>query len=164
MMRNTFLKSQKGKVYPEGSYGYEMLEQYKLCDEYTKIAPTYQGTGKEVLRGVKKSGSEYSQKLLGLKVGDEFDLQMPSSFSTDKSIAEGFAGFQVILFHVSDRDLLNAPSIEGLSLGHGEQEVFINDRLWEVEKVEDKRLPPNALFDPQGIKDGYYHITLKRKK
>ena len=110
------------------------------------------------------SGGQYSQMLLGLKPGDEFDLQMPSSFSTDKAIARGFAGHGGILFHVSDKDILNAPSIEGLSKGYGESEVLISDRHWEVEKVEDKRFPDGMLWDSQGLKDGLYHITFRRKR
>lgn len=163
-MREVFLKSLKGKVYPEGTDGYRLLEQYKLCDEYTKIAPTYQGTGKEIFRGVSNSGSEYSKKLLGLRPGSEFDLQMPSSFSSSESTARGFAGGSGILLHVSDTDILDAPSIDGLSVNKGEYEVFVSDRKWEVVKVEDSRLAPGQIYDPTFQKDGMYHITLKRKR
>ena len=163
-MRQVFLRSLKGKIYPAGSEGHRLFEQYKLCDEYTKIAPTYQGTGKEIFRGIANSGSEYSQKLLGLKPGSEFDLQMPSSFTSDRTTARGFAGISGILLHVSDTDILDAPSIEGMSVNKGEYEVLVSDRKWEVVKVEDSRLAPGQLFDFTFTKDGMYHITLKRKE
>ena len=161
-MRSAFLSDLKGHKYPVGSVGYKYLEQYKLCEEYAKIAPTYEGVGKEIFRGVHGTVDRYSHMLFGLKPGDDFDLQMPSSFSSDRSIARGFAGFNGILLHVSDTDILDAPSTNGLSVNAGECEVLVSDLKWEVVKVEDERKTSGKLLDFS--KDGLYHITLKRKR
>ena len=162
-MHNVYLKFLKGKSYPEGTSGYKLLEQFKLCSEYTKIAPTYQGVGQEIFRGVRNAaGDRYSHMLLGLKPGDEFNLQMPSSFSSDKLQARGFAGLGGILFHVDDTDIKNAPSISGVSVSPHEKEILVNDQLWEVVKVDDQRHAPGVLYEPG--KDGLYHIMLKRKE
>ena len=162
-MHKIYLKFLEGKTFPEGSSGYKMLEKFKLCIEYTKIAPTYQGIGKEIYRGVKSApGDKYAKMLLGLKPGDNFDLVMPSSFTSDPLIAKEFSGFNGIVFHVADTDIKNAPSISGISLSPRETEVFVNDRFWEVVKIDDQRLSPGVLFEFN--KDGRYHITLRRKK
>ena len=160
-MRKLYLRMLNGKTI--GEYGQEELDKYLLCEEYTKIAPTYAGTGKEIYRGV-GINNKYGQMLLGLKVGDDFDLQMPSSFSTDRLTAKGFAGGSGIIFHVSDTDLRDAPSIERISSGKGELEVLVSDRNWEVVKIDDQRRNPDEGFDLSGKKDGYYHITFKRKE
>lgn len=148
-MRDAFLKNKRGEDLDEDEKEY--LRRYALCGEYAKIAPTYEGTGSEIYRGIVNSGSKYSQRVLSLKVGDTFNLEMPSSFSSDKDVAKDFAGRGGIIFHISDTDLLNSPSISGIADIHAEYEILVSDFLWEVVKI-----------DPQGI-DNRYHITLKRK-
>lgn len=148
-MRDAFLKDKRGEDLDEDEKEY--LRRYALCEEYTKIAPTYEGTGSEIYRGIGRPSSEYFQKLLTLKVGDTFDLEMPSSFSSDKNVAKDFAGRQGIIFHIADTDLLNSPSISGIADLHDEYEILVSDFLWEVVKIEAQKI------------DFRYHITLKRK-
>lgn len=159
-MRDAWLKNSRGEVLSSSEK--RLLQQYNLCAEYTKIAPTYQGSGKEIFRGVTNTGSEYSKMLLGLKKGDIFDLQMPSSFSTSSRVARDFAGSNGIMFHILDTDIKDAPSISGLAKWNTEEEILVNDRLWEVVKIDNQRAPDGALYNPHG--DGLYHITLRRKK
>ena len=159
-MREAFLKDKRGEELSDDEDEY--LERYQLCAEYTKIAPTYEGTGGEIYRGVGDTTNEYTQSLLKLKVGDTFELEMPSSFSTDRQTARGFSGSSGIILHIMDTDLVNAPSISGLSANYEENEVLVNDTFFEVVKIDDQRIKPGVSLLMQSG-DGRYHITLKRK-
>ena len=153
-MRKAFMKSSKGESL--SSYEQEMLDKFNLCGEYTKIAPVYQSdnTGQEIYRGLRNNGSDYAKMLLGLQPGDTFDLQMPSSFSSTMARSEGFAGNGGIMLHVASDDIRNAPSIRGISHFPSEDEILVNDHLWEVVKVNDER----------SKSQGFFHITLRRKE
>lgn len=159
-MREAFLKDKRGEMLSDEEKKY--LARYQLCAEYTKIAPTYEGIGGEIYRGIANPDSEYTQSLFNLKVGDTFDLEMPSSFSTERQIARGFSGSGGVIIHIMDTDLVNAPSISGLSECREESEILVNDLLFEVVKVDDQRIKPGVSLLMQSG-DGRYHITLKRK-
>ena len=58
------------------------------------------------------------------------------------------------MLHVASDEVRNAPSIRGMSYYPNEDEVLVNDRLWEVVKIKDERSKAR----------GFYHITLKRKE
>ena len=160
-MRSTFLKNKRGEKLNDDEK--EDLRRYLLCEEYTKIAPTYEGTGSEIYRGIADVNTEYFEKMINLKAGDIFDLEMPSSFSSDKQAAKNFAGMQGIILHVMDTDLMNSPSISGVASNHDEQEILVSDYLWEVVSIDDQRRNPGQrLMGFRG--DDIYHITLRRKR
>ena len=82
---------------------------------------------------------------------------MPTSFSTQISVAKSFAnnstnGIKGIIMHMSTKGMKNTPSVKGLSHFPGEHEVFCTDYSWKVVKIDDQR--QNG--------DGYYHIHLDK--
>ena len=160
-MRSAFQKNKRGEKLNDDER--EDLRRYLLCEEYTKIAPTYEGTGNEIYRGIADVNTEYFERIINLKTGDIFDLEMPSSFSSDKQAAKNFAGMRGIILHVMDTDLLNSPSISGVASNHDEKEILVSDYLWEVISIDDQRRKPGQrLMGFRG--DDLYHITLKRKR
>ena len=109
---------------------------------------------KEIYRGVKSDGGDYAKRLLGLKAGDTFDLELASSFSSQMMKSANFAGYHGIMFHVVDGDIKDAPSIRGLSLYESEYEVLVDDRMWKVTKVvEDDKTQYH-----------FHHIWIERQK
>ncbi len=76
---------------------------------------------------------------------------MPSSFSSEFENAKSFSSSDSdgIILHISDKDISNAVSVRGLSEYPDEDEILVNDTLWNVSKVYDK--------------DSRRHIILKRK-
>ena len=140
--------------------------------EYTKVAPMYKRLG-EIYRGIKISGSEYSQRVLSLKVGDTFDLGRPASFTDEEKQARKFVADMLaenkgeisgIIFHVDTKKLNNSTSVMGIAMFSEEQEILVNDRLFEVTKIDDQRKgfldeSIRRYYEP----DNNLHIYLKPK-
>ena len=84
-MRHAVQKQAQGL--PLTEYETRELEHYKQVTEYTKVAPVYHGETKILHRGI-KGGGEYAKKLRTLVAGDDFDLEMSSSFSSSEKIAK----------------------------------------------------------------------------
>ena len=141
----------------EAKYVVEEAPLRKLTlKELRAEAREFEVIGSEIYRGIADIEDQYFEKIINLKVGDIFDLEMPSSFTSEKQVAKDFAGMQGIIFHIMDTDLLNAPSISGMSFKHEEKEILVSDYLWEVVKIDDQRMNFRG--------DDMYHITLKRKR
>ena len=151
-MRDAFLKYRDGKELTEKEI--RLLNMYMKATEYARIAPTYASKGEEIFRGIKRDGGDYAKRLMALKVGDTFDLEMASSFSSEMMKSGNFAGYHGIMFHVVNGDINDAPSIRGMSLYEDEYEVLVDDRLWKVTKVvEDDKTQYH-----------FYHIWIERIK
>ncbi len=151
-MRDAFLKHRDGKDLTEKDI--RLLNMYMKATEYARIAPTYASKGEEIFRGIKRDGGDYAKRLMALKVGDTFDLEMASSFSSKMMKSANFAGYHGIMFHVVNGDIQDAPSIRGMSLYEDEYEVLVDDRLWKVTKVvEDDKTQYH-----------FYHIWIERIK
>lgn len=151
-MRDACMKNRNGDKLT--GFESELLEQYNLCEEYTRIAPVFRDPSvHEIFRGVHKnpSQSEYFNSLLLLNVGDSFNLdRMPSSFTTNFQVSGYYAGFHGIIIHIPVNKLTNAPSIRGISLHSQEDEVLVADYNWQVKAISDQRTTG----------DGFYHIML----
>ncbi|MBQ9564931.1 MAG: minor capsid protein [Synergistaceae bacterium] len=151
-MRDAFLRHRDGKELSEDDI--RLLNMYMKATEYARIAPTYASKGEEIFRGIKRDGGDYAKRLMALKVGDIFDLEMASSFSSEMMKSANFAGYHGIMFHVVNGDIQDAPSIRGMSLYEDEYEVLVDDRLWKVTKVvEDDKTQYH-----------FYHIWIERIK
>ena len=125
-------------------------EQFDLLIEYNKIAPTYRGGYKNLYRGV---DGDYAEKLRGLAVGSDYDLEMPSSFSTSMDVALGFTGgFNDVMLHIEGGGWEDAFSVRGFSRHFHEDEVLVGDRMWTVAKIKDDN------------ETDVRHIFLKAKK
>ena len=132
------------------------LAQYKLCEEYCKIAPTFSSTTVPVVfRGIHKSSKhKHFENLLSLRPGDLWDMdKMPTSFSSDYAWAKMFAGSHGIIIHTASKNLKNSTSIKGISEYSYENEILVADYNWIVSSIDDQR--DNG--------DGFYHITLEVK-
>ena len=142
---------------------YELEKYFNPIQEYCKIAPTFNGTF-WIYRGIPlenpnyPKGTEYAKELLKLKPGDVLDLEVISSFSSAYHVAQGFAEQNGIILHVKTDDLVNSTSIRAISTIQGEDEVLVNDLLWEVDKIVDERINEKSLLFY------HYHIYLKRKQ
>lgn len=147
-MRHAFQKQAQGL--PLTEYETRKLEHYKQVTEYTKVAPVYHGETKILHRGV-KGGGEYAKKLRALVAGDDFDLEMASSFSSSENVAKNFAGHSGIILHIEENSWKNAPSARGFSNFFGESEVLVGDQMWKVTRVQD---------DASGLR----HISIVRKR
>ena len=164
-MRNALSKERNGEQL--SIYERNMLNDYKLREEYCKIAPVYQGKNTEIYRGIQaREGSDYAQKLMNLKVGDIWDLdKMPSSFSTDKSVARDYASVtNGIMIHASTKNLKNSPSIQGLARHKGEKEILVAKYDWKITKIDDQRIvddPTKSIFEQRLGKDGFYHVYIE---
>lgn len=170
-MPSAYLKYQNGL--PLTDEEQKLVRQYQLCMEYTKVAPMYKRAG-EVYRGIKNSGSEYSQRVLSLKVGDTFTLDRPASFTDEEKQAKRFVADMFaenksevsgIIFHVDSKYLKNSTSVMGIAAYAEEQEVLVNDRLFEVIKIDDQRKgmldeSVRRYYEP----DNHVHIYLKCKE
>ena len=160
-MRKAWKKEQDGRSLTPLEQ--KELEEYKLCAEYCKIAPTIPSSNYDyVYRGIKFSSTtpEYAQRLVSLKVGDSWDVDgMPTSFSTSFQTAKYFSmnmttGTKGIVVHMPNKTLKNAPSIKGISHYPGENEVFVADYNWKISSISDQRTTG----------DGYYHLYLEPGK
>ena len=154
-MREAWDKNMQGKAHELTSYQQNLLKQYQLCNEYCKIAPTYQGVDM-IHRGVIKGHTErqiaYSDKLFALKPGDKWNNDgMPTSYSSDLGIAKDFSSYGGIILHVSTKSIKNTPSIKGISQCDWENEVFVGDYNFNVKSIVDQRAKG----------DGHYHIYLE---
>ncbi len=155
-MRKAWALNAMGRAHNLTPEQQKLLKQYQLCDEYCKVAPTYKGTGVYTLhRGISKGydakGQAYAAKIFALKPGDSWNHDgMPGSFSSDVSTAKMFGGYGGIVFHVSVKNIKNAPSIKGISNCPGENEILVGDYKFKVSGISDQR--------QKG--DGYYHIGL----
>lgn len=147
-MRHAFQKQAQGLLLTE--YETKELEHYKQVIEYTKVAPVYHGKTKILHRGI-KGGGEYAKRLRSLVVGDDFDLEMVSSFSSSEKVAKKFAGYSGIILHIEDNSWKNAPSVRGFSSFLGESEVLVGDPMWKVIRVQDDA-------------SGFRHISIVRKR
>ena len=133
------------------------LRNYKLCEEYCKVAPTLSSNYAYVYRGIKFSSTtpEYAQKLVSLKVGDSWNVDgMPTSFSTSLNTAKSFSktmGTKGIIVHMPTQGIKNAPSIKGISKYADENEVLVADYNWKIGSISDQRTTG----------DGYYHMFLE---
>ena len=131
-MRKALQKERSGR--PLTTYEENLLREFKLCEEYSKVAPIYTKTP-VIHRGV---GGSYAQQLRSLKPGDKFDLEMTSSFSSKLSKSQGFAGYKGVILHVQSKDARGA-SVTGLShFGDLEGEVLVSKRNWRVTSVKNK--------------------------
>lgn len=134
-MREAAQKEMQGKKLSQSEK--KSLKRYKKIMEYTKIAPTYKGEEEFIYRGIKNSGSAYSQKVLALKPGQKFDFdKMPTSFTTNMKNAESFAnqkGYtKGIIFKLPANKLKNSVSIRGYAKYFGEDEVLLGDYDFKV--------------------------------
>lgn len=155
-MRTAMSKFQKGVSLT--SQEQQWVDKYKLCEEWCKVAPTFSSSNHSVIyRGISKGWTPesvaYAQKLMALKVGEQFNLDhMPSSFSTKYSTAKSFAfGKGGIIVHLPVSSLKNSPSIKGISLHSGEDEILVSDYGTKISKIDNQVV--------QG--DGYYHIYVQ---
>ena len=134
-MRKAFLKNRSGKVL--NSIEEKNLSRFGLIEEYTKVAPIHENRERALYRGIKNHGSAYAKTLLDFEVGDVFDLEMPSSFSSKEGVARNFAGYRGIILRVEDASWHDTPSISGFSRFFLEKEALVGDSLWKVLKVFD---------------------------
>lgn len=137
-----FSKMRKASMKNRGGEALDSLEEknlsrFGLIEEYTKVAPIHKNKERALYRGITNHGSAYAKTLLDLGVGDIFDLEMPSSFSSKEGVARKFAGYRGIILRVEDASWHNAPSISGFSQFFSEKEALVGDRLWKVLKVFD---------------------------
>jgi len=159
-IRNLLFDQLEGKkMSSESQY---ILEKFiNPIQEFCNIAPTFDGS-LEIYRGIPlkniRGNTDYSDKLLALKPGDDFDLQILSSFSSEYRIAQTFAKQNGIILHVPTIDIINSVSIQGISTIQSEMEVLVNDLSWIVEKIKDERIKAQSLLFY------HYHIYLRRKK
>ena len=92
---------------------------------------------------------------MSLKPGDTWAVdKMPTSFSTDKSVASSFARTYThtgveegIILHMPVAKLKNSPSIRGASHYNNEYEVLVADYNWKVSKVTDEGGGINIYFE-----------------
>ena len=135
----------------------QLIAQYDAIAEYCQVAPILpQGRYTMLHRGIKISTitPECAAGIMGLKPGDTWDVdRMPTSFSTSLKTAHAFShhvGKHGIVVHMPTHGMKNSPSIRGISLCPGEDEVMVTDYGWKVTKVED-----NLSVG------GYYEITVE---
>ncbi len=133
MMRSAFMKNRDGEEL--NHFEQKVLSRFNSIGEYTKIAPIHKNREGALYRGITNQGSAYAKTLLDLQVGDIFDLEMPSSFSSKEGIARKFAGHHGIILHIEDASWHDTPSISGFSQFFSEKEALVGDRLWKVSKV-----------------------------
>ena len=157
-MIQSWRKNQSGA--PLSSVEKRNLEQYKLCEEYLKVAPTFTyGSGDQqgevyrgVYRGFNAEGAAYFNQVLSLKPGDKWSMEKrPTSLTSSFDIAQEFAGRQGAIIHLPVKKLKNSVSIVAISPSMSEREVFSADYDWKVSRVSDLR----------NTSDGFYHIYLK---
>ena len=155
-MRTAKSKFQKGL--PLSLSEQQWLDRYNLCEEWCKVAPVFSSPKSSVIyRGISSgytpASKAYAQKIKSLKTGDILDLDgMPSSFSTQFHTARAFAsGKGGIIIHMPTSSLKNAPSIKGISLNSGENEVLVSDYGSKIMRIDDQTV--------QG--DGYYHLYVQ---
>ena len=117
--------------------------RYDRVVEYTKIAPVYRGKIKTLHRGV---SGEYAKKLRNFAVGDTFDLEMASSFSTSRDVASKFAGYKGVVLHTQAGSWKDATSITGFSHYFSEHEVLVSDRIWTITRVKDDEYGTRHIF------------------
>ncbi|MBQ3585757.1 MAG: hypothetical protein II964_03470 [Synergistaceae bacterium] len=155
-MRKAWNLEQAGRVHDLTPELQKELADYKLIAEYCKVAPVLPSSKySTVYRGIKNSTitPQYSQAIYALKVGDSWNVDgMPTSFSTEKNVARGFAGYNGIIMHMPTKGMKNTPSMKGFSVFPGENEVFVTDYNWKVARISDQR--QNG--------DGFYHIYLDK--
>lgn len=151
-------KNQSGA--PLSSVEKRDLEQYRLCEEYLKVAPTFTyGSGNQqgevyrgIYRGFNNEGIAYFNQVLSLKPGDKWNMEKrPTSLTSSFDMAQEFAGRQGAIIHVPVKKLKNSVSIVAISPSMSEQEVFSADYKWKIARISDERNKP----------DGFYHIYLK---
>lgn len=135
IMREAFKKNAESKALD--FYEREALSRFNLIVEYTKIAPVHKNEAGALYRGVMNRGETYTKGLLNLAVGDIFDLEMPSSFSSEVEIAAVNAGDRGVILRIEDASWHEAMSITGFSQFLFEKEVLVGDRFWKVLKVFD---------------------------
>ena len=151
-MREAVMKERNGGVLTATEKQY--ATQFKMCEEYCKIAPLFQGKGTEIYRGIRDTPfSKLSKKMFQVKVGDTLDLdKLPASFSSDIGTAYHFSKTMFgkgIILHAATKNLKNATSIKGFAVISEEDEVLVSKYDWKVTKV-DKHNP-----------DGFYHIHVE---
>ena len=157
-MREAYALDAAGKGQELTPIQRELLSRYKMCEEYCKVAPTYNEPGVEMIhRGIKvgsnPEAAAYAARIYKLKPGDSWtNDKMPSSYTSSLKMAEHFAeGRGGIILHAPTRRLKNSISISGLSSSIGENEVLVSDYNWKVSRVRDLRK----------TSDGHYHVYLK---
>ena len=154
-MRRAKSKQQKGRSLSEAEQKY--VSQYDAIAEYCRVAPIMpQDKYATLYRGIKISTitPQYAADLMSKKVGDTWSVdKMPTSFSTSLSTAQGFSyhhGGNGILIHMPTKGMKNSPSIKGISLCAGENEVLVTDYGWKIGSINDN------------LKNGgYYEIYLE---
>ena len=119
---------------PLDSEGERWLARYQSVMEYTRTAPSWPPE-EGLFRGVAGKG-EYADWLRSLKVGDNFDLGRPGSFSTLEETARGYAGEGGILLSVVG-GVRDGISLSGFSFNFAEKEVLVTERYFTVEAVSD---------------------------
>ncbi|MBQ4430643.1 MAG: hypothetical protein II877_03995 [Synergistaceae bacterium] len=155
-MRTAMSKFQSGKSLTPKEQ--QLVDKYKLCEEWCKVAPVFSSSKYSVIyRGISSGytpeGVAYAQKLMALKVGETLDLDhMPSSFSSKYITAQAFAsGKGGIIIHAPVSSLKNSTSIKGISVNSGEDEILVANYDAKISKID------NQLVNG----DGYYHIHVQ---
>ena len=155
-MREARLKYERGEPLTISEKNY--LEDYRICEEYCKVAPRFKpsGTETEIYRGINRANTPESQRyydrLLTLRPGDSWNNDnRPTSYTTNIGTAGTFAKRGNIIVHTPVNKLKNSISIRALSQQTREDEVLVADYKWKIARISDERSKP----------DGFYHIYMK---
>lgn len=110
----------------------QLFEIREILNTYLDNAQPYQGG---LWRGVKNK--DYVEKLKELKVGDQFNQDAMSSFSSDREVAEEF-GEGGILFHVREGGNSRGASLAAYSSVPEEVEVLVKRGNYQIANIVDE--------------------------